>query len=33
MINRIFGQKDSFMRAYPPVTGRHKEHDLFEGVA
>ena len=32
LINRLFGQKDSYMRGYPPVTGRRKESDLFEGV-
>ncbi len=28
----LFGPRDSFMRAEPPVRGRHKEHDLFQGV-
>ncbi len=32
LINRLMGQKDCFMRSYPPVTGHRKEHDLFEGV-
>ncbi|MFA5307971.1 MAG: PIG-L family deacetylase [Dehalococcoidales bacterium] len=32
VINRLLGQKDSFMRGYPPVKGRRKEKDLFEGV-
>ena len=33
LLNRLFGQKDSFMRAYPPVTRRRRERDLFEGVS
>lgn len=33
LMNKLFGQKDSYMRAYPPVKGRRKEHDLFAGVA
>ena len=32
MISRLFGQKDHFMRIYPPVEGRRKERDLFEGI-
>jgi N-acetyl-1-D-myo-inositol-2-amino-2-deoxy-alpha-D-glucopyranoside deacetylase len=32
LINRLFGQRDSFMRAEPPVKGRLHERDLFEGV-
>jgi LmbE family N-acetylglucosaminyl deacetylase len=32
LVSRLFGQKDSFMRAYPPVTGRRRESDLFDGV-
>lgn len=32
IISKLFGQRDSFMRAYPPVKGRLHEHDLFEGV-
>jgi N-acetyl-1-D-myo-inositol-2-amino-2-deoxy-alpha-D-glucopyranoside deacetylase len=32
LINKVFGQRDSFMRAEPPVKGRLHEHDLFEGV-
>jgi N-acetyl-1-D-myo-inositol-2-amino-2-deoxy-alpha-D-glucopyranoside deacetylase len=31
-IMSLFGQRDSFMRAAPPVRRRRKEHDLFEGV-
>lgn len=32
-INRIlFGEEDLFSRAYPPVEGRLRERDLFEGV-
>jgi LmbE family N-acetylglucosaminyl deacetylase len=33
LFNRLFGQKDSYMRAYPPVKGHRKEHDLFEGIS
>lgn len=29
---RLFSAKDTFMRAYPPVTGGKVERDLFEGV-
>jgi N-acetyl-1-D-myo-inositol-2-amino-2-deoxy-alpha-D-glucopyranoside deacetylase len=32
LITKVFGQRDSFMRAEPPVNGRCHEHDLFEGV-
>jgi N-acetyl-1-D-myo-inositol-2-amino-2-deoxy-alpha-D-glucopyranoside deacetylase len=32
LINKMFGQRDSFMRAEPPVKGRLHESDLFEGV-
>jgi LmbE family N-acetylglucosaminyl deacetylase len=32
LINKVFGQRDSFMRAEPPVKGRLYERDLFEGV-
>lgn len=32
MINRLFGQRDCYMRAEPPVKGRLHERDLFEGV-
>jgi N-acetyl-1-D-myo-inositol-2-amino-2-deoxy-alpha-D-glucopyranoside deacetylase len=32
LINKMFGQRDSFMRAEPPVKGRLHERDLFEGV-
>jgi LmbE family N-acetylglucosaminyl deacetylase len=28
----FFGVQEQFMRAYPPVNGRVREHDLFEGV-
>jgi N-acetyl-1-D-myo-inositol-2-amino-2-deoxy-alpha-D-glucopyranoside deacetylase len=33
LINRLFGQKDSYMRSYPPVTKHRIEKDLFEGVS
>jgi N-acetyl-1-D-myo-inositol-2-amino-2-deoxy-alpha-D-glucopyranoside deacetylase len=32
LINRLFGQRDCYMRAEPPVKGRLREHDLFKGV-
>ena len=32
LISRFLGQRDSFMRAYPPVKGC-QEHDLFEKVS
>jgi N-acetyl-1-D-myo-inositol-2-amino-2-deoxy-alpha-D-glucopyranoside deacetylase len=32
MINKLFGERDSFMRAEPPVRGRLHERDLFDGV-
>jgi N-acetyl-1-D-myo-inositol-2-amino-2-deoxy-alpha-D-glucopyranoside deacetylase/mycothiol S-conjugate amidase len=31
-ILRLFGSKEMFMRAQPPVNGKLKETDLFEGV-
>lgn len=30
---RLFGGKDQFMRAHPPVEGRVKERDLFTGIS
>ena len=32
LVGRLFGQRDSFMRAEPPVKGRRREHNLFKGV-
>lgn len=32
LISKLSRPKDSYMRAYPPVKGRRKEKDLFEGV-
>ena len=32
LIRRLLGQRESFMRAYPPVNGG-REHDLFENVS
>lgn len=32
-IFRLFGRHEGFMRAHPPVTGRIREKDLFEGVS
>lgn len=32
-ITRVFGEREDFMRAYPPVDGNHKRvGDLFEGI-
>ncbi len=32
-VTRLFGERESYMRAYPPVNGDHRvAHDLFEGV-
>jgi len=33
IVDKITGPRDHFMRAYPPVTRRTKEKDLFEGIA
>jgi N-acetyl-1-D-myo-inositol-2-amino-2-deoxy-alpha-D-glucopyranoside deacetylase len=33
LVNRLFGQKDSYMRGHPPVTKKRIEKDLFEGVS
>ncbi len=30
LVARLAGQKDSFMRAYPPPVNGRMEHDLFE---
>jgi N-acetyl-1-D-myo-inositol-2-amino-2-deoxy-alpha-D-glucopyranoside deacetylase/mycothiol S-conjugate amidase len=32
LFGRLFGPRDSFMRAAPPVKGRRRERDLFKGV-
>jgi LmbE family N-acetylglucosaminyl deacetylase len=32
LVSKIIGQRDSFMRAEPPVTGRLRENDLFDRV-
>jgi len=32
LVARLAGQKDSFMRAYPPPVNGRVEHDLFQGV-
>ena len=30
---RLFGEREEFMRAYPPVNGNfRKQHDLFDGI-
>ncbi len=31
-LRRLFTASETYMRAYPPVTGKLKERDLFEGV-
>ena len=32
-ISRMFGEKEDYMRAYPPVNGRfRRKHDLFDGL-
>ena len=32
-ITRVFGEKEDYMRAYPPVNGRfRRKHDLFDGL-
>ncbi|OGO31132.1 MAG: hypothetical protein A2Z29_00045 [Chloroflexi bacterium RBG_16_56_11] len=32
LVGRLLGQKDSFMRAYPPVSDSKRESDLFQGI-
>jgi len=33
LIAKILGEREEFMRAYPPVNGRHNvTHDLFDGI-
>jgi LmbE family N-acetylglucosaminyl deacetylase len=32
LIDGLRGQRDYFMRDYPPVTAKHLEKDLFEGI-
>lgn len=32
LLIRLLGERDLFMRGYPPVTSKRKEKDLFEGV-
>jgi LmbE family N-acetylglucosaminyl deacetylase len=32
-VTRLFGEKEDYMRAYPPVNGRfRRKHDLFDGL-
>lgn len=32
-VSRLFGEKEDYMRAYPPVNGRfRRRHDLFDGL-
>jgi LmbE family N-acetylglucosaminyl deacetylase len=33
VVEKLRGQRDYFMRDYPPPTDRHREKDLFEGVS
>ena len=32
LANKLFGRRDLYMRAYPPVNGRQREIDLFAGI-
>jgi N-acetyl-1-D-myo-inositol-2-amino-2-deoxy-alpha-D-glucopyranoside deacetylase/mycothiol S-conjugate amidase len=32
LVNKLFGQRDLYMRAYPPASGRRHESDLFQEV-
>jgi N-acetyl-1-D-myo-inositol-2-amino-2-deoxy-alpha-D-glucopyranoside deacetylase len=32
LVTRLYGQRDYYMRAYPPPVGRRRESDLFEGI-
>ncbi|OGO17428.1 MAG: hypothetical protein A2Z15_04900 [Chloroflexi bacterium RBG_16_50_11] len=32
LMNRLFGQRDCYMRVAPPVKGHVHERDLFKGV-
>jgi hypothetical protein len=32
-VSRVLGEKEDYMRAYPPVDGRFaRKHDLFDGL-
>ena len=32
-VSRVFGEKEDYMRAYPPVDGKfRRKHDLFDGL-
>jgi LmbE family N-acetylglucosaminyl deacetylase len=32
-VTRVFGEKEEYMRAYPPVNGNHRvQRDLFDGI-
>jgi LmbE family N-acetylglucosaminyl deacetylase len=32
-ITKVFGEKEDYMRAYPPVNGKHRvQRDLFDGI-
>ena len=32
-ITRVFGEREDYMRAYPPVNSTHRvQHDLFDGI-
>jgi LmbE family N-acetylglucosaminyl deacetylase len=32
IVEKLRGQRDYFMRDYPPSTNQHREKDLFEGI-
>jgi N-acetyl-1-D-myo-inositol-2-amino-2-deoxy-alpha-D-glucopyranoside deacetylase/mycothiol S-conjugate amidase len=32
LAGKLFGQRDFYMRAYPPADGRRRETDLFQGI-
>lgn len=32
LMRTVFGQRDLYMRAYPPIEKRRRETDLFEGI-
>jgi len=32
LLQRVFGRRDTYMRAHPPANGARREKDLFEGV-
>ncbi|HAV76351.1 MAG TPA: GlcNAc-PI de-N-acetylase, partial [Anaerolineae bacterium] len=33
LVTRVFGEREDYMQAYPPVNGRfRRKHDLFDGI-